>query len=234
MGDGVTAEGIRARARRELTAEIKAEAGRQLAASGPAGLSLRAITRALKMSSSAIYRYFDSRDALLTALVIDAYNDLGRAAESARDQARNEAPAATWRAICRAVRGWALAHRNQYALIYGTPIPGYAAPQETIAPAARVALALADVLVDADRGGRLRIPAEAPSACVRRDAERLMAEIDRSLPPPAIHMLIVAWAGLFGLVSFELFGQFEGVVTTRDEFFDGAADALAAQVGLVT
>ena len=82
-----TAEGIRARTRRELVAAIKAAAHRQLATSGAAGLSLRAIARDLHMASSALYRYFASRDDLLTALVIDAYNDLGEPALAASTRA---------------------------------------------------------------------------------------------------------------------------------------------------
>src|SRR6202046_3771698 len=73
----------RERARAELTREIKQEARRQLAASGAQGLSLRAVARELGMVSSALYRYFPSRDELLTALIIDAYDALGEAAEAA-------------------------------------------------------------------------------------------------------------------------------------------------------
>jgi AcrR family transcriptional regulator len=78
-----TAQGARARARIEVTAAIKDEARRQLAAEGAAKLSLRAVARELGMVSSALYRYFPSRDDLLTALIIDAYDSVGEAAEAA-------------------------------------------------------------------------------------------------------------------------------------------------------
>src|ERR671922_170427 len=77
-----TAQGARARARLQVTAAIKDEARRQLAAEGAAKLSLRAVARELGMVSSALYRYFPSRDDLLTALIIDAYDAVGEAAES--------------------------------------------------------------------------------------------------------------------------------------------------------
>ena len=132
----------RERARAELTQEIKQEARRQLAAHGAQGLSLRAVARELGMVSSALYRYFPSRDELLTALIIDAYDALGEAAEAASAGR----PAADIRgrlaATCHAVRDWALAHPHEYALIYGSPVPGYQAPQATIAPATRVAGAM--------------------------------------------------------------------------------------------
>src|SRR5215218_139210 len=73
---------IRARVRQELTSEIKAVARRQLATEG-ANLSLRAVARELGMVSSAVYRYFPSRDDLLTALMIDAYHDMGDAIDAA-------------------------------------------------------------------------------------------------------------------------------------------------------
>jgi AcrR family transcriptional regulator len=129
----------RERARAELTREIKQEARRQLAAHGAQGLSLRAVARELGMVSSALYRYFPSRDELLTALIIDAYDALGDTAEAAD---AGQPPAdirGRWEATCRAVRDWALAHPHEYALIYGSPVPGYRAPQATVAPATRVA-----------------------------------------------------------------------------------------------
>ena len=117
---------------RNATSEIKAEARRQLAAGGAQQLSLRAVARELGMVSSAVYRYFPSRDDLLTALIIDAYDALGEAAEAAAGRLRQTAVRARWTAACHAVRDWAKAHPHEYALIYGSPVPGYQAPQETI------------------------------------------------------------------------------------------------------
>src|SRR5215475_3467207 len=118
----------RERARAQITLEIKEEARRQLAAEGAQQLSLRAVARALGMVSSALYRYFPSRDDLLTALIIDAYDSLGSAAERAVADAKTGADGGTrsgararWRACCIAVRDWAIANPHEYALIYGSP-----------------------------------------------------------------------------------------------------------------
>lgn len=227
-----TAEGIRARSRRELTAAIKQAASRQLADGGAAALSLRAIARDLRMASSALYRYFASRDDLLTALVIDAYNDLGAAAESAVAQHAADEPLRQWLAACRAVRVWALGNPHAYALIYGTPVPGYRAPVDTIGPAARVGLSLANIVAEASRSGRLETPSGTVSEAVGRDADVLAEQLELDLPRMVTAALIAAWAQLFGLVSFELFGQFENVVTARDQFFDRAAQSLGESVGL--
>src|SRR4051794_28037885 len=119
--EGRTAGGVRARVRAEMTAEIKAAARRHLATDG-ANLSLRAIARDLGMVSSALYRYFASRDELLTALIIDAYNDLGEVAERADAAVTDRTDARSrWMTVAHALRGWALTNPAEYALLYGTP-----------------------------------------------------------------------------------------------------------------
>jgi AcrR family transcriptional regulator len=122
MNAGRTA---RERVRAELIREITEIARRQLATEGAAGLSLRAVAREMGMVSSAIYRYFPSRDDLLTALIIDGYNAVGTAVEKADAAWPAEDYAGRWLAACRAVREWALAHPHEYALVYGSPVPAY-------------------------------------------------------------------------------------------------------------
>ncbi|MFE5400254.1 TetR/AcrR family transcriptional regulator [Streptomyces sp. NPDC056580] len=226
-----TAQGARARARTEVTAAIKDAARRQLAEEGAAKLSLRAVARELGMVSSALYRYFPSRDDLLTALIIDAYDSLGEAAEAAHAAVPGADPVRRWTAVCEAVRGWALARPHEYALIYGSPVPGYSAPQTTVPAAARVGLLLIGVVRDAYGAGglaELPLPAE-----LRPEAERLAADLAPDLPPETAAALVAAWAQLYGLVGFEVFGQFNRVVEDREAFFRHAATRLAASVGLM-
>ncbi|MFD4872728.1 TetR/AcrR family transcriptional regulator [Streptomyces sp. NPDC058420] len=225
-----TTQGARARARIEVTAAIKDEARRQLAAEGASKLSLRAVARELGMVSSALYRYFPSRDDLLTALIIDAYDSLGEAAEAAHSVVVDAGPVRRWVAVCEAVRGWALGHPHEYALIYGSPVPGYVAPETTVASAARVALLLIGTARDAYRDGSLTEPPLA--AGLRAEGERMVADFAGDLPPAVAVALVSAWAELYGLVSFELFGQFRRVVEERDVFFREAARRLAMGVGL--
>ncbi|MFD8235442.1 TetR/AcrR family transcriptional regulator [Streptomyces sp. NPDC059696] len=224
-----TAHGARARARIEVTAAIKDEARRQLAAEGAARLSLRAVARELGMVSSALYRYFPSRDDLLTALIIDAYDSLGASAETAHEASAG--PYERWIAVCTAVRGWALDHPHEYALIYGSPVPGYTAPDATVRAAARVGLLLIGIARDAHEGPGLDGPAL--PAALRPEAERMAADLAPDLPPETVTALVAAWAQLYGLVGFELFGQFNRVVEDRETFFRHAAGQLARGVGLV-
>ncbi|MGP3969271.1 TetR/AcrR family transcriptional regulator [Streptomyces sp. 6N223] len=232
-------QGARERARREVTAAIKEEARRRLAAEGAAKLSLRAVARELGMASSALYRYFPSRDELLTALIIDAYDAMGEAAERALaggsgSPGRADA-ARRWRGVCLAVRGWALTHPHEFALVHGTPVPGYAAPQDTVGPGARVPLALLAVVRDAHRDGALGEPGGGPlPEGARAGVAEVAEEYAPELPPAAMAALVAAWAQLVGLVAFEVYGQLTGVVAEeeREAFFAHAAGRLAEGVGL--
>ncbi|MFF4103151.1 TetR/AcrR family transcriptional regulator [Streptomyces sp. NPDC001903] len=227
-----TVRGARERARIEVTAAIKDEARRMLVAEGAAKLSLRAVARELGMVSSALYRYFPSRDELLTALIVDAYDSVGAAAEKAdaRALAAGAPPRERWTAVCEAVRAWALDHPHEYSLIYGSPVPGYSAPMDTVAPASRVGNTFIGIVRAAHSGRGLALP-PLPAA-LRPEAARMTADFAEGLPPEVTAALVAAWAQLVGLISFELFGQFNRVVEDRAAFFAHAAGQLAHGVGL--
>ncbi len=228
----------RERARAEITREILEAGRRHLATDGAAGLSLRAIARDLGMASSAIYRYVASRDDLLTRLIIDAYDSLGEGAEAAGGAAGRADLAGRWAAICGAVRDWALANPNEYALIYGSPVPGYAAPAETVGPASRVANLLVQILIDgAGRGLEVPAPAGRPLGPAGQAALKpLMTAIGAQVPDSAVQAGLMTWSALFGLISFELFGQFRNVVGEnpgdREAFFAECVARWAAQLGI--
>ena len=232
-----TAGSIRARVRAEMMDEIKEAARRQLATEG-ANLSLRAIARELEVVSSALYRYYASRDELLTALIIDAYNAIGAAGEEA-DAAVTERRDLTgrWLAVVHAWRDWALAHPAEYALIHGSPVPGYAAPADTIAPANRRFLILAAILRDGQLFGVLkpaRLPAQLPPIPAPLSAELdvisagLVAEANAGLTARAI----IAVIEIFGALNFELFGQLNNAIDERGAWFDLQARVMADLIGL--
>jgi AcrR family transcriptional regulator len=220
----------RERARAALTAEITDLARAQLATVGAAGLSLRAVARELGMASSAMYRYFPSRDDLLTRLIIDGYDALGAAAEGADDPAAE--PLDRWLAVSSAVRHWAMAHPHEYALLYGSPVPGYSAPRDTVPAASRVGLVLGRVLGDAARAGALPEASGRRTGTVSADLAEALGGEHPALDDRVRSRALLAWSGLFGAVSFELFGHFVGSVTDADAFFDEAMRDLAGLVGL--
>lgn len=222
--------GVRERARTELTAKIKRTARRHLARDGASGLSLRAVARDLDMVSSAVYRYFPSRDDLLTALIIDAYDAFGAAAEKAEAAVPRDDLMARWHAAGRAAYEWSGRHAAEYALIFGSPVPGYAAPQDTIGPAGRFTGVLLDILSDAHATG-LRPPSTvALSERARADIERLRTQIATDIGVEWLGAGLRAWSALIGLISFIRFGHLHNVVGDYDAWFDDALDQLGRSV----
>jgi AcrR family transcriptional regulator len=222
----------RARVRAELTREILAAAHTELASEGASGLSLRAVARRLQMVPSALYRYFPNRDALLTALIIDAYEAVGAAAQRA-DRAAAADPLARWMAVTAAVRLWGQEHPHEWALVYGSPVPGYRAPQDTVAAALEVTTVLGGIFAGAHPLGA-PAPASMPTAPPGLDAvlEPLQAALLPGRGPEVLGAALLAWTQLFGMVSLELFGHYVGATTDFDAAFDYAMRTVARVVGL--
>ncbi|WP_371793288.1 TetR/AcrR family transcriptional regulator [Streptomyces sp. NBC_01471] len=191
----------RARLREQTRREAKDIALDQLARTGPAGISVNAIAKAMGMTGPALYRYFASRDELLTALIADAYTDLadtltragdGEAPEGAAGSARG----ARLRRFAYAWRTWAKEHPDRYLLIYGTPVPGYSAPEETRTIAS----------------GMMR---SAVAAC--EELGPAGTAEDRALR---------AWTRMHGLVGLEIAGHFDGMDFDVDRLFSEEVESL--------
>ena len=212
---------MRARLRAELTTEIKEAARRHMAEEGSATLSLRAIARELGMVSSAIYRYFPSRDDLLTALIVDAYDAVAEVAERADTAAHRRGIAARWLSVAGAIRAWAAAHPAEYGLIYGSPVPGYQAPQDTVGPSARVSFALLRLLAEGLASGEIQPGAPVPiPKAVRHDFAGLREQAGVELPDEIFARGLLVWTQLFGHLTFELFGHLHGLIEDYDALFE--------------
>lgn len=227
----------RERARAAFIRDILDISRRQIAESGAAALSMRAVARELEVASSALYRYFPSRDALLTALIIDAYTALADRAEAAHGGVAADDFLGRWQAVCHAVRDWARDSPHEYALVYGSPVPGYAAPQETIEAAGRLPYLLLGVVRDAWEAGALGEPtdAETPALSPRmaEQARYLAATTGlEDLPDAVLVRAVIAWTQIFGAVSLELFGHLVGGFADNAPFFATSVDLMAHAVGL--
>jgi AcrR family transcriptional regulator len=228
----MNAASVRAQARATMIDEIKAAARKHLGTDG-ANLALRAVARDMGMVPSALYRYFPSRDDLLTALIVDGYNALGAAVEQADAAVPRADLRERWLRTCGAVRAWALRHPAEYALLFGSPVPGYVAPPDTIAAAGRTPLVLIGLLRDGAAAGVLAArPEHALPPAVAPDLVALCRDNFPGLPPELLGRGMAGWVHLFGMVSFELFGQFNNVITARDEFFAYQVGQLADHMGL--
>lgn len=229
----MSASSLRARVRTEMVEEIKSIARKRLAADG-ANLSLRGVARDMGMVASALYRYFPSRDDLITALVLDAYESLAAAAASAAAVPPAAEHRARWLAVCESVRSWAIAHRTEYGLLYGSPIPGYDAPKDTIAPASAVVGLLVDIAETAHTANQLTPPPLAGPlpATVGVDLRALIVQQGANLSEEVLDRVFVAWTQLFGLVSFEVFGRLDGTIEARADYFAHHMNLMADLVGL--
>jgi AcrR family transcriptional regulator len=195
----------RDRLRRETIAEIKSRARAQLTTEGIGALSLRAIARDMGMASSAIYRYYPSRDDLVSELCADGYASIAAALARARDARPAGDHAGRWQALCQAYRQWSLDNRSDFTMIFGAPLPGYQAPAEITGPPSSEFAAIPF--------GVYAAAVEAGAADPDRTLVPPVAEVGgltRDLAPafPARLALIVlnAWASLHGYVALECFG----------------------------
>lgn len=217
----------RQRAREAAVDDIKRIARRQLAEGGAGALSLREIAKEMGLVSSAVYRYVPSRDALLTALISDAYDRLGAAAEAADAALERDDLAGRWVALAGALRDWARAHPTDYTLVYGPPLPGYEAPPETYAPAQRWFEILIDVLV---RAGSDEPDPEDP--VLRAQLAAVRDRRSPGAPLGGIAAGLAAWAQLHGLVALEIHGQTAFVLGSGAELFGHCVERQVRELGL--
>ncbi|MEU7981774.1 MULTISPECIES: TetR/AcrR family transcriptional regulator [Micromonospora] len=205
--------GPRERYRAQVRAEIKQRAWEQLATTGVSALSLKAIAEQLGMSGPALYRYFASRDELITALIRDAYRSLADALRTAADAGADVA------GLAHTVRAWALDDPQRYLLIWGTPVPGYHAPDDTTAISAEIMATVVDAYRrrDVQPSGR-RIEAHL-------DDHRGWAG-DPTVPAAALRQALAFWTRVHGVLSLELAGHFADMGFDPALLFDDEIDDL--------
>jgi AcrR family transcriptional regulator len=216
-------------ARQQNLERIRELALAQLAESGADSLSLRAIARELNLVSSAIYRYYASRDELLTALIVDAYTDLADRMDEAVAAPRR-GPRRRWVEACLAMRAWAVAEPHRWALIYGSTIPGYAAPPDTIEPAGRVVLALLRPVVES--GATPRVPERPLPRALGGQLDAVSTGFGLDTDRSTMLALVAAFSQVVGVLTLELNGQFVGGFEPADDLFVALVEREADLLGL--
>lgn len=224
----------RERFRQATIDEIKQTAREQMATEGPAGLSLRAVARDMNITPSALYRYFSGIDDIITALCVDAYHALGDAVMAAVQAEPHDDHVARWRAYANAMRGWALENPADFALIYGTPLPGYQAPPEVTQTAAlrylqvalrTVALAVAGQAIDLDRAYLSYTPDLDPNLVAT------WAKAGVHLDPRVVAVVAGAQVVLQGHITLELFGHFNWLQNDIENVWQGHLTAMMRSMG---
>ncbi|MFC4115658.1 TetR/AcrR family transcriptional regulator [Nonomuraea zeae] len=203
----------RERYRTQVRAEIKERAWEQIATAGTSALSLNAIAKQMGMSGPALYRYFASRDDLITELIRDAYQSLADTFRAAAEPGPDAA------ALAHALRGWALADPQRYFLMYGTPVPGYHAPDDITAISSRIMATLLDAFT-ALHSGSPGTPLDA-----HLDEHRGWAD-GHPAPPAALRRALAFWTRLHGVLSLELAGHFRGMDLDPEQLFTAELDTL--------
>ncbi len=201
----------RAERRREVTERILEIGRRHLAEYGAAALSLRAVTRELGMVSSAVYRYVESRDELLTLLLVDAYTEQADAVDAAVATVAGEPWPERVVVAGLAFRTWAVAEPARYALLYGSPVPGYAAPAErTTEPGTRVVRTLTSILAEGVGRGEVAAtgPVPLPDGPLAEDLGAVAVGLGFPAGPEVMARGIAVWTVLVGATSLEVFGQY--------------------------
>ncbi|MFY1634227.1 TetR/AcrR family transcriptional regulator [Solwaraspora sp. WMMB335] len=213
--------------------QVKSEAYTRLARKGTAALPLANIAADLKVDPAEVHRHFSDPAHLLTAMILDAYQDMGDAAEYGAKQAVGHGPLSQWVATCRSIREWAMANPERYVLIWGPPQPDYSAPAETMVVGARAATILISLLRQAHDAGTLTVFDDPTmSEGMQRNVDALAEGFLAGLPPTTIARTLVAWTQLLGMVSFSVYGHVQGFAADPNAFFDHAAAAMGRFVGL--
>ncbi len=194
----------RARYRAETRDEVKRIALEQLAELGVEGVSVNAIAKRMGVTGPALYRYFKNRDDLLSDLIRDAWGDLADAVEAAVADSAGQPSDDRVRAFGQAFRDWALAQSHRYLLLFGTPLPGYHAPEDTILLAHRTMSAFIGVLVEA----RTDRPGTGGSTLDGQLAEWARSRGEADVDPAVLLTAIRAFTRLHGVLSLEVAGQF--------------------------
>ncbi|MGW7498038.1 TetR/AcrR family transcriptional regulator [Streptomyces luteogriseus] len=206
----------RERYRAQVRTEIKERAWEQIATAGASALSLNAIAKQMGMSGPALYRYYGGRDDLITELVRDAYRSLADtiAATAAKDGAEVAA-------LAHALRDWALRDPHRYFLIYGTPVPGYHAPDDITAISAEIMALLLDACAKVD--------GDAPATPFGAHLEEHREWADgHPAPPAALHRAMTFWTRLHGVLSLELAGHFTGMGFDPAQLYAAEVESLAS------
>lgn len=222
----------------ETRQDIKRIARELMAQRGTNGLSMRAIARELEMTAPALYHYYENQDALITALIVDAFDALAVAVQDVRDALADESAGVRLLGALNAYRQQALAHPVDFQLIYGNPIPGYAAPPEITVPASTRSLrGLVTCVYEALQAGEW-VP-QSPYDQIPEETEAQLKQVleETGAPPDlltALYLGTIGWSHLHGIITLEMFRHLPPVVGDMDSYFEQQMVNLLRVMGLRT
>lgn len=218
--------------------EIKATARQQITEDGAANFSLGAVARAMGMTPPALYRYFENRDALVVALIIDAYDSMGQALENAGEDLPSDDCAGRFLALMYAYRGWAVEAPGAYAMMHSASTDVQMSAEQAQAfecAVMRSMGAMVRVLCEAHDAGGLRVPHQYddPPPPVRLALEWMQSALHDELVSLGILALaLTSWLRADGLVWQELHGHLPKSLFGAGDFYAMECRVLAERLGL--
>ncbi|MGL4305845.1 MAG: TetR/AcrR family transcriptional regulator [Mycobacteriaceae bacterium] len=228
--------------RAETIAEIKFLARKQLATQGPSGLSLRGIARSMRMSSAAIYRYFDNQHNLIAALCLDAYLGFGQALDASLDATITQSPTQQWWHIGHAIRGWSNEKSEDFSLLFGTPIKNFHAPSSATGPAAAHNIHLMlNIYIRGIASGDVNLErCYIPDVIVIGELGRYLSTLSNTKELTALNAKQqravmsashYAWSSILGFITSERFGNLPRLIKNVDDLYDCHLKTIMHSIG---
>jgi AcrR family transcriptional regulator len=216
----------RERLRTATVSDIKQAARKLVVEHGPTAISLRAIGRELGMSAPALYRYFPNLEALVVAVCADVYDELREAVTAAGQDADGPVPQLI--AMARGFRAWSVAHPQEFALLFGSPVPGIAELEDDCDspdhPPARMGAVFLEPFA------QVWCQLDPPPRPADPQLDRAMAIHGDLLPPAGMYAFLGAWSRLYGLVALEVFGHLRWALTDAEPLFEAELEAFVRQL----
>jgi AcrR family transcriptional regulator len=234
----VQAPSRRDRVRAATAGEIKQTARRILVAEGPEAVSLRAIAREMGMTAPALYRYFSSREDLVRHVCGDIFTEIAtdvRAASARAAQEPGGDVTAKLIAACREFRHWALTHREEFGLLFGTPLPGLEALHNDKVDECALDFAGSWITLFLELWQRHPFPVPADDQIEPGLLSQLTRYTDGlgvDLPAGAALTFLRCWVHLYGMVSLEVFGHLHFALDDAAPMFEITLGELADLVAL--
>ena len=224
--------------RREATRDEILEAARRLLVqSGLEQVTLRGIAAELGMTAPALYRYFDSREALLESLIDTLYDELADILLAVRDADAQGTLKDQFVATSREFRRWALTHRPEFGLLFGAPLPGV--PTKDVGTAPDRGMRFGHVWLELFAKLSRQHPEVVPDGRrvdpqLRRQLRDYHQLIGRAVSIGTLELFLSCWMRLYGAVATEAFGHLNFALSDGDAeaLFEGLLGELADRLGL--
>ena len=180
---------------------------------------------------------------LVEHVVADLYDELCGHLEQARDAADPATPAVQLLACSRAFRRWAIGHRQEFGLLFGSAGDGvvpshdrlHADPGSPAHDAAqRFGAVFATLMAQIYLTRPFPVPDEAeldPALAVQ--LREWLSEFPLELPLGVVRVFLSCWIRLYGLVAMEIFGHLKFALDDAEPMFEAELHSLAEVLGVV-